>query len=115
VVKSSYSGIKAEELSQKLEAETKYTNATIGYMPADFEGINISTSYGTYKIGLDEKASYEMEGEASYGKIQYHDSGKVSRIQENNSMKVYGTVGPDPNPSAKVEVKARYGSIRLNE
>jgi hypothetical protein len=115
VVKSSYSGIKAEELSQKLEAETKYTNASIGYMPADFELINISTSYGTYKIGLDEDASYEMEGEASYGKIQYHDSGKISRIQENNSMTVYGKVGNASSPSAEVKVSTKYGNVKLNE
>jgi len=115
VVNTRYSGIKADELSNKLEADTKYTNVTIGSMPADFEGINISSAYGTYRIGLDENASYNLEGNASYSKIYYHEGGSVSRIQESNSMEVNGTVGSNPNPSAVVKVTTRYGNVKLNE
>jgi hypothetical protein len=115
VINTSYSGIKADELRKKLEAETKYTNVTIGYIPASFEGININSKYGTYRIGLDENASYKLEGEAGYSKIYHHDTGKVSRIQENTSMQVYGTVGTDPNPSADVKVVTKYGNVKLNE
>ncbi len=116
VVNTSYSNIKADELSKKLEADTKYTNVTIGHMPAGFEGISIDTKYGTYKIGLDENASYNIDGDAGYGKIYYHDTGgKVSRIQENTSMKVYGTVGPDPNPTAEVKIITKYGNVKLDD
>ncbi len=115
-VNTSYSNIKADELSKKLEADTKYTNVNIGYMPASFEGINVDTKYGTYRIGLDEKASYKIDGQAGYSKISYHDTGgKVSRIQENTSMKVYGTVGSDPNPKAEVKVYTKYGNVKLDD
>ncbi len=115
VVNSSYSGITADELSKKLEADTRYTNCKIEYMPPTFESVNVESSYGGYKIGLDKNASYELDGEASYAKISYHDSGgKVSRIQENNSMKVYGRVGTNENPSASVKIKTRYASVRLD-
>jgi hypothetical protein len=115
VVNTSYSSIKAEELSKKLEADTKYTNVKIDYMPAGFEGIKINSKYGTYKIGLDEDASYKLDGEADYSKIYYHDTGKVSRIQENTSMKVYGNVGSDPDPAAEVIVYTKYGNVKLYE
>ncbi len=115
VINTRYSSVKAEELSKKLEADTKYTNVTIGSMPADFEGINISSSYGTYRIGMDEDASYNLEGDASYAKIYYHEGGRVSRIQENNSMNVSGTVGSNSNPTAIVKIKTSYGNIKLNE
>ena len=115
VVKSSYSDIEADELSKKLEADTRYTSCKIEYMPSTFESVNVEASYGGYKIGLDEKASYELDGEASYAKISYHDSdGKVSRIQESNSMKVYGRVGSDENPSATVKIKTRYAGVKLD-
>jgi hypothetical protein len=115
VVNSSYSGIEADELSKKLEADTKYSNCKIEYMPPTFESVNVVTSYGGYKIGLDEKASYELDGEASYAKISYHDNGgKVSRIQESNSLKVYGRVGTNENPTATVNVKTRYAGVRLD-
>jgi hypothetical protein len=115
VINTSYSGIKADELTKKLEADTKYTNVTIGYMPPDFEGINILSKYGTYRVGLDEKASYKIDGEAGYSKIYYHEGGRVSRIQENNSMEVSGTVGSNLNPMAEVKINTKYGNVKLNE
>ncbi len=115
VVNSSYSGIEADELSKKLEADTKYTNCKIEYIPATFESINIESGYGGYKIGIDKDASYALEGEASYGKINYPDIGSVSRIQESNSMKVYGKVGKDENPSATVNVRVRYANVKLDD
>jgi hypothetical protein len=75
----------------------------------------VEANYGGYKIGLDEKASYELDAEASYGKISYHEGGgKVSRIQESNSMKVYGRVGSDENPTASVNVNTRYAGVKLD-
>ncbi len=114
VVNTSYSDIEADELSKKLEADTRYTNCKIEYMPPTFESINVESSYGGYRIGLDEKASFDLDGEASYGKISYHEGGKVSRIQESNSMKVYGRVGTDENPSATVKVNTRYAGVKLD-
>ncbi len=114
VINTIYSNIKADELTRKLEADTRYTGATIKYMPPGFEGININSRYGTYRIGIDENASYKLDGEAGYSKIYYHDTGKISRIQENNSMKVYGNVGTDENPSAEVKVITKYGNVKLD-
>ncbi len=115
VINTSYSSVKADKLDKKLEADTKYTNVSIDRMPAGFEAISINSKYGTYKIGLDENASYKLDGEAGYSKIYYHDTGKVSKIQENTSMKVYGVVGEDENPVAEVKVYTKYGNVKLNQ
>ena len=115
VVNSSYSDIEVDELSKKLEADTRYSSCNIEYMPPSFESVTVDANYGGYKIGLDEKASYELDAEASYGKISYHEGGgKVSRIQESNSMKVYGRVGSDENPTASVNVNTRYAGVKLD-
>jgi len=82
---------------------------------AGFENINIDSKYGTYRLGIDEEASYKLDGEAGYSKIYFHDTGKVSRIQENTSMKVYGTVGKEPDPIAAVKVLTRYGNVKLDD
>jgi hypothetical protein len=115
VINTAYSNIKAERLDKKLEADTKYTNVTVDYMPADFELINVTSKYGTYRIGIDDNASYQLEGEAGYSKIYYPETGRVSRIQENTSMEVSGTVGTDPNPSAKVKITTKYGNVKLKD
>jgi hypothetical protein len=114
VIMTSYSGIQADEVSDKLELELGYTDTKIESMPASFESVNINSRYGTIRVGLDKNASYRLDGEAGYSKIYFHDTGKVSRIQENTSMKVSGTVGPAPNPLATVKVSTRYGNVRLD-
>lgn len=115
VINTEYSNIKIQQLDKKLECNTKYTNCKIDNIPAGFESINIDNKYGGYKIGIDPGASYRLEGYASYAKIGYPDESKVSRISENTSMKVNGTVGSESNPSATVKVSTRYGGIRLDD
>lgn len=114
VVNSSYSDIEVDELSKKLEADTRYTQCKIEYMPPSFESVNVEAGYGGYKIGLDPKASYKLDAETSYGKVSYHEGGKLSRIQESNKMEVYGRVGPDENPSATVNVRTKYAGVKLD-
>jgi len=110
-----YSEVDIEELSDELNCESKYTHFKVDYMPAGFESIKINNGYGSFKIGIDESASYKLNGEASYAKIGYHDTGRVSRISENNSMSVNGTVGTDSNTASFVKISTRYGSVRLDD
>ena len=95
-----------------MKADPKGVLTGVHYLDGDFacgEGAMAAV------IGLDEKASYELDAEASYGKISYHEGGgKVSRIQESNSMKVYGRVGSDENPTASVNVNTRYAGVKLD-
>ena len=114
VINTEYSNIKIRELKKKLECVTQYTTCTVEHIPAGFESINIDTKYGGYKLGIDPAASYNLEGYAGYAKISYPDAGRVSRISENNSMKVNGTVGTDDNPQSTVKVSTKYAGVRLN-
>ena len=114
VINTAYSGLKVDELSDKLELISRYTGVRIEYMPESFESVNIDSKYGSVRIGINEMASYKLDGEAGYSKIYFHDTGNVSKIQENNSMKVNGIVGTGNNPSATVSVITKYGSVRLD-
>jgi len=101
-------------LTKKLDCVTRYTNCTVEHVPAGFESISVDTKYGGYKLGIDASASYNLEGYAAYAKISYPDEGRVSRISENNSMKVNGTVGSDSAPQAVVKVSTKYAGVKLN-
>ena len=114
VINTSYSGLKVEELNDKFAIISAYTDVKIEHMPASFESIDINSKYGTVRVGLDESASYKLDGEASYSKIFFHDTGRVSKVQENNAMNVSGTVGTNANPSAVVKVITRYGNVKLD-
>ena len=115
VAASAYSNFEVEEISEKLSMETEYSDCIVDYMPASFKSIDISTKYGGYRIGIDDNASYQINGQSEYAKISYPDVGKVSRINENTSMQVNGIVGNDPNPDATVNITSKYGSVKLDE
>jgi len=115
VANTNYSRFKIKEIKEKLDLETTYTDCSVDYVPPTFKSISIDTKYGGYRIGIDENASYELDGFAKYAKIQYPDSENISRITENNSMKVFGTVGDDSNPSATVNIVSKYGNVRLTD
>ena len=114
VINSKYSNISVDELSDKLEAETRYSECKIEYMPPEFESINIDAKYGDIRIGIDKDASYQLDGQASYAKITFQDNDRVSRIQEGSSLKVYGRVGKAENPTATVKVNTGYCGVRLD-
>src|SRR4030042_351201 len=114
VINAEYSNFKIKEIDKKLECTTSYTSGTIESIPAGFESIVIDSRYGTYKLGIDEAASYKLDGNAGYAKISYHETGEVSKISENTSMKVFGTVGKDSNTSSTVTVTTKYGGIILD-
>jgi hypothetical protein len=113
VVESKYTDYKIDQLNKKLDIETKYGDMDIDYIPKNFEKISVDNKYGHIDIKLDDAASYNIEGEAQYGDIEYPDSKNVSRIEENTDLKIHGIVGRAKNPKANVKLQTKYGDIEL--
>lgn len=114
ITTAAYGHFTIKHLSGKLQVDTKYSDVLIDQIPADFEGIKINNSYGTYKLGIDPAASYKLKGYGKYCSIQYpEDNARVNRFNENNEMKVEGSIGNPQNAKAEVSVNSHYGNIRL--
>ena len=111
VAELKYSGIKFGKLNKKLDVEGKYTNVKLMQVDRDFKEINASLSYGNIYMDVEDGASFKFEGESRYGKIQLAMDGKLSKVKENNSMRIWGTIGSAPKGSMKLET--RYGSINI--
>jgi hypothetical protein len=106
-----YSGIKFGALNKKLTVESKYTPIKILRLSKDFKEVNVVTSYGNIYIDLEEGASFKIDGEARYGKINVAMEGKLNQMKENTVMTISGTVGSAPKGTMKLE--ARYGNIDI--
>jgi hypothetical protein len=114
VANAAYSHYEAKEVTDKLQLETKYTDVMVDRIHSGFESIKVSNSYGSYKLGIDPAASYRLDGYAKYCSINYPESkARVNRFNENNEMKVNGTIGDTENPKAEVSINSSYGNIRL--
>ncbi len=115
VAESGYTGYSFEKVTKKLSLINKYGNCNVATIPETFEEIEIDSKYGTVKLGIDPGASYQLNGEAGYGKITFPSTGKVSRISSSHSMTVDGVVGTNPSPQATVKIFTKYGSVILDE
>jgi hypothetical protein len=114
VASAGYTHFNIAELDNKLQIESKYSDVEINHVPADFEQIKIDNSYGSYKIGIAADASYHIDGNARYCKINFPEEvGRVSRFNENNEMKVNGLIGKNEDTKSSVVVNSSYGNIRL--
>lgn len=114
VTESQYSNYRFDVITHKISIETKYTDIKVQKVPAGFESIDIENSYGSIKIAIDPAASYNLKGYAKYAKINYpDDNSRVNRFQENNELKVEGTVGNQKAKAGSVTIDTKYGSINL--
>jgi hypothetical protein len=106
-----YSGVKLGTLNKKLDVESKYTHVKVYNVSKDFKSINATLSYGNIYLNMEEGASFKIEGEARYGHFSMAMDGKLSKMKENNVVKIWGTVGAAPKGS--ISLDARYGNIDL--
>ncbi len=106
-----YSGVKFAALNKKLDINSKYTNIKILHVSKDFKEVNAVSSYGNIYLDVEDGASFKLEAETKYGHINMDQEGKLSKQKENNSEKIWGTVGSAPKGSMNLE--ARYGNIDI--
>lgn len=111
VAELKYSGLKFGVLNQTLSLHAAYTNAKVEKLSRSFDEIDVSLSYGNLFMGVESGASYKVEAEAKYGKVNIASDGKLSKTKEGNSMKVWGTIGSSPKSSMQLITK--YGNIDI--
>lgn len=113
VTEAEYSNFKFKSIGKKLHTETSYSEIKVGYMPASFELVKIVNRYGSYNIGIEDGASYQIFGLAKYGNIIFPDNSRVNRFQETTELKVDGQVGSNANSKSKVDIDTKYGTVKL--
>lgn len=113
VTEAQYSNFRGEVVKRKIELDTKYTDVKIHQIPRGFESIDIENRYGAVKLGIVDGASYKIKGNARYARINYPETGKVSRFQENVEMRVEGVVGNDEKTESMVNIETEYGGVIL--
>jgi len=115
VLETGYSDNNIELLTKKLKFDASYSGLSIDRVPPGFESIEIDTRYTGVKIGIDQSASYKLDGKVSYGGLKFNEDNfnYTRRVIENNKSEVAGIVGRDESPSATVNVESSYGTIKL--
>jgi hypothetical protein len=115
VLETGYADINIGTLTKKLLVNGSYGSINVDEVPAGFESIETDTQYMGVNIGIDESASYKLDGYVKYGglKINEENFSHRKRIVENNSTEISGFVGKDESTASTVKVEASYATVRL--
>ena len=115
VLENGYTDVNIGVLTKKLNYNGSYCSFSIERIPAGFESLDVETHYTGVRLGIEESANYKLDAKVSYGGLKYNEDNfkNQRRIIENNSNEVSGTVGKEESPSARVNVIASYGSVKL--
>ncbi|MFO7940068.1 MAG: hypothetical protein R6U66_10000 [Bacteroidales bacterium] len=114
VGEAAYSDFEIDRIDEKLDVDMRYGGVDVEHIPASFKSIRIDNNYGSIDLGIDNTASYMLTGEARYGDIDYPSNSRVNRIDESNELRLNGKVGNEPEPTAEVWIKTKYGSVELD-
>jgi len=115
VLETEYADIKIGKLTKKLLVNGSYGSLNIEDVPAGFESIDTDTDYSDVNIGINESASYKIDGYVKYGGLKFNEDNfsHRKRIIENNSTEISGIVGKDEATTSTVKVEASYATVRL--
>lgn len=115
VLENGYTDVNIGTLTKKLDYNGSYGSFSVDRVPAGFESLNVEVRYMGVRLGIEENASYNLEARVSYGGLKYNEGSfkNEKRIIENNSNQVAGIMGNEESPTARVNVTASYGSVKL--
>jgi len=115
VMISGYTTADIGTLTKKLDFEGSYASLNVENIPSGFESLDVKTKYMNVKLGIAKSASYELDGQASYGNIKINrENFRYQRnIVQNNSTELSGVVGSDESPKSRVSIKSSYGTVTL--
>jgi hypothetical protein len=115
VLDAGYTDVNVGTLTRKLKLDGGYGGVNIERVPAGFESIDIDTDYTGVRVGIDESANFNLEGNTRYCGLKYNeDNFQVKRrIIGNTSNEISGIVGKESAPTATVKVNSSYGSVKL--
>jgi len=109
-----YSGFEVSKLYNRLEMDLKYSNIDVNNVDTDFELIKVNLRYGKADIDIPDNVGYELKAEAAYGSVKHPNNNKLSKIIDGTESKVWGVVGNNPNPKAKIIITSKYGNVRID-
>ncbi len=115
VLENGYTETNIGVLTKKLNYNGSYGSFSIDRVPAGFESIDVETHYMGVRLGIEESANYKLDAKVTYGGLKYNEDNfkNQRRIVENNSYEVTGIFGKEELPSARVNIVASYGSVKL--
>lgn len=114
VAQSGYTHYRIRRLTKSLSIESRYGDVKLDDVASSIQTISFDGAYASINAPIPESVSYHIDCEVSYGGFYYNSAvASVNRVESNNKVRVYGTVGQASNPNTKITISVKYGGVRL--
>jgi hypothetical protein len=114
VCTGAYSNFEINKLYSMLETDIKYSDLQVTEVDKEFELIKIVLRYGKVNMVIPQVPGYELNAESAYGSVNYPDTKKINKIIDQTESKIWGIIGTQTNPKAKVIIDSKYGTVNLD-
>ncbi len=111
---SAYASFKLGVLEKFLDMTSRFDGSfEVGEVSAGFDRIELESSHGEAEFYFANNASFLFEVETGFGNLKTDGSKTqfTKKIEDNNSAEYAGSYGSQANPSARVEVKAKFSNV----
>lgn len=115
VCEGAYSDFEIDKLYNMLEADLKYSNLEVEEVDKDFEEVKLKLRYGKAWLNLPEDPGYELKAESAYGSVKYPHNENINRVVDQSESSIWGVVGKNKAPKAKVRIDSRYGTVDIKD
>ncbi len=114
VCNGAYSDFEITKLYNMLEADIKYANLEVEEVDPDFEEVKLKLRYGKASLNIPQNPGYELKAESAYGSIHYPHNEGINRIVDQTESSIWGVVGNNKAPKAKVNIDSKYGTVDID-
>ncbi len=111
---SKFSNYKITAIEKRLKLVSGYGTIRVDQIPADFEMIDINSSYAQVSLGMDQNAAYQVVATCEYCTIDYPQNNfSGNRMKENTKQSINGNILG--GSKGKVTVSSKYGNVKLGK
>lgn len=116
VIDADYTNVKVGKLKNSLKVDLSYNNCVVEKVMKGFSEVNMEGNHASFKLGIEEGASYRLVAEGKYSDVRFDDEGmNIKRdIRKSNAFEIEGSKGSS-SARSRIVADLSYGGLKIWE
>lgn len=113
VIETKYSDTEVKNLSKKFNIINKYGGISVKNISKNFSEVSIESSYADVELGIDKKATFEVEAKVKHADFECDRISINKRVRSNNETLIKGKVGNNKTNERSIYIESKYGDVEI--
>lgn len=108
-----FGSLTIEQLNGSTDISNSYGSIEIRGITSQTESIAVDNEFGSVSLELESDASFRIEGESSFGKIELPMNARVERLEKDiTATEVEAVLGEEP--SGEITIDTSFGDVTID-